>query len=83
MKIAEAGAMQRLFNRIPWLLIIALCLTLGLAPFQPQPHLFEKLGMLVGGELVQAIDVFDLLLHALPWLLALVKLALQLRGGAQ
>lgn len=73
--------MQRLLDRIPWLLIIALCLTLGLAPFRPQPHLFEKLGMLVAGGLDQAIDIFDLLLHALPWLLALVKFTLQLRGG--
>ena len=51
-----------------------LCLTLGLAPFAPQPHLWEKLGMLATGELSQPLDVFDLLLHGTPWLLLIGKL---------
>lgn len=68
--------MRKLFDRIPLLLLIALCLTLGLAPFQPMPHLVEKLGMLIDRELKAPIDIFDLLLHAAPWLLLAIKLAL-------
>ena len=48
------------------------CLTLGLAPFAP-PHIFEKLQMLARGQLRRPIDWFDLLFHAVPWLIAIVK----------
>ena len=47
---------------------------LGLAPFTPEPHLWEKLKMLADGTLVRPIDIFDLLLHATPWLLLGLKL---------
>jgi len=44
-------------------------LTLGLAPFQPEPHLLGKLRWLVGGaEGMGAMDWFDLWLHGAPWL---------------
>ncbi len=62
-----------LLDRISWPIVAVLCLTLGLAPFVPEPHLLEKLKMLAAGELRRAIDVFDLLWHALPWLLAILK----------
>ena len=65
--------MRKLFDRMPLSLLIVLCLTLGLAPFTPQPHVWEKLGMLVTGELTQPLDVFDLLMHGFPWLLLMVK----------
>jgi len=68
--------MRNLFNRIPLSLLIVLCLMLGLAPFTPEPHLWEKLKMLASGELNQPIDIFDLLLHGTPWLLLVIKLAL-------
>ena len=47
---------------------------LGLAPFRPEPHLWEKLKMLASGTLVRPVDIFDLLLHATPVALLLVKL---------
>lgn len=68
--------MRKLFDRIPLPLLVVLCLTLGLAPFQPMPHLLEKLGMLFAGELTSALDIFDLLLHGVPWVLLAVKLSL-------
>ncbi|MCP4286693.1 MAG: RND transporter [Gammaproteobacteria bacterium] len=68
--------MQKLFGKIPLSLLIVVCLTLGLAPFTPEPHLWEKLKMLVAGSLVQAIDIFDLLLHGTPWVLLALKLFL-------
>ena len=51
-----------------------IALTLGLAPFLPEPHVWQKLNMLVSGELVQPVDIFDLLLHGTPWLLLCIKL---------
>ena len=74
--------MTELFTAIdslPWLLVIVLCLTLGLAPFMPEPHIVEKLRMLRQGTLSKPIDIFDLLLHAAPFLLLLFKVLLMLR----
>jgi hypothetical protein len=68
--------MRKFINRIPFPLLIVFCLTLGLAPFAPEPHLWEKLKMLAAGELVKPIDIFDLLLHGTPWILLMVKLFL-------
>jgi len=43
-------------------------LTLGLAPFFPEPHVVEKLGWLYKGLPFRPIDVFDLFLHGAPWI---------------
>ncbi len=59
-------------DTLPWSVLVLLCLTIGLAPYAP-PHLFEKLQMLAQGRLVRPIDWFDLLLHAAPWLLLVLK----------
>lgn len=64
---------MHLLNKIPYPLLIILSLTLGLAPFVPMPHLFEKMRMLLNGELVRPLDIFDLLMHASPVLLLIVK----------
>lgn len=71
--------MEKLDN-IPWPLLIVACLTLGLAPFVPEPHIWEKLKMLGNGELSKPIDIFDLLLHGLPWILLMLKSARTLTG---
>ena len=57
-------------------ILIVACLTLGLAPFMPEPHLWEKLKMLTTGELAKPVDIFDLLLHGTPWILLIIKLVL-------
>lgn len=62
-------------DEIPLNLLILASLTLGLAPFFPEPHIWEKLKMLAAGQLRAPIDIFDLLLHATPWALLLAKLA--------
>ena len=59
-------------DTLPWPILILACLTLGLAPFTP-PHIWEKLQMLAHGQLVRPLDWFDLLFHAAPWILLLVK----------
>mgnify|MGYP006871049018 FL=1 len=60
-------------DQIPWNLAIIAALTLGLAPFFPEPHIWEKLKMLIAGELAKPIDIFDLVMHAAPWALLLLK----------
>jgi hypothetical protein len=58
--------------KLPWGLLIIACLTLGLAPFSP-PHIWEKLQMLVKGQLVRPIDWFDFVMHGAPWVLLILK----------
>ncbi len=48
-------------------------ITLGLAPFTPEPHLLGKLRWVSGGgHGMQLTDIFDLLLHGTPWVLLLL-----------
>ena len=68
--------MRKFLDKLPLSLLIVLCLTLGLMPIKPQPHIWEKLVMLASGELSRVIDWFDLLLHGTPWILLLLKLIL-------
>jgi hypothetical protein len=65
---------MQLLDQIPLNLLILAALALGLAPFFPEPHLWEKLKMLVAGTLVKPIDIFDLLMHAAPIVLLIAKL---------
>jgi hypothetical protein len=66
---------------LSWPVLIVLCLTLGLAPFFPEPHLVEKLRLLASGELRRPLDIFDLALHAAPWVMLSVKLVLAWRSS--
>ena len=59
---------------IPLPTLVMATLLLGLAPFVPEPHLFEKVGMLFSGTLHKPIDIFDLLMHSTPALLLILKL---------
>lgn len=63
---------MKYIERLPWSIVIVGCLTLGLAPFFP-PHVWEKLVMLLRGELVRPLDWFDLFYHGIPWLLLALK----------
>ncbi len=63
---------MRWLDKLSWSILIIGSLTLGLAPFVPEPHLVEKIGMLLQGTLNKPIDVFDLFMHgAFPLLLVL------------
>ncbi len=66
---------MHLLDQIPLPIALLAALTLGLAPFFPEPHLWEKLKMLAGGALTRPMDIFDLALHALPWVLLVAKMA--------
>ncbi|MBO3117709.1 hypothetical protein J4050_13210 [Winogradskyella sp. DF17] len=62
--------MKNLLN--DWRIVMLLCLTLGLAPFFPEPHLFGKLMWIAGGAKgMQPMDYFDLVLHGFPFILLL------------
>lgn len=65
--------LRSLVNRLDWLMVGLLCATVGLAPFVPQPHVWEKLQMLADGRLTRPIDILDLLFHGLPWVLLILK----------
>lgn len=69
-------------DHVPLLPLAVGALFLGLAPFTPEPHLWQKLKMLAAGELTRPIDVFDLIMHAALPLLLLLKLARR-RAAAQ
>ena len=61
-------------DRIPLLLLAALAIYMAIAPIQPEPHLVEKIRMLSQGTLSRPIDIFDLLMHATPLVLLVLKL---------
>ena len=64
-----------ILDSLPISLVVLACLTLGLAPFFPEPHIWEKLKMLAAGSLTRPIDIFDLALHGLPFVILAAKLA--------
>ncbi|MGB0603825.1 MAG: RND transporter [Candidatus Latescibacterota bacterium] len=64
----------RWIDRIPIGGLAIAALLLGLAPFHPQPHLAEKVGMLWQGTLSRPIDIFDLFFHGAPTVLLVVRL---------
>lgn len=70
---------MRWLDRLPLKLLVAGALLLGLAPFYPEPHLWEKLKLLGAGRLARPLDVFDLLLHAALPLLLVLRLARRAR----
>ncbi|CAN1569249.1 hypothetical protein MCERE19_03089 [Spirosomataceae bacterium] len=44
-------------------------LTLGLAPFVPEPHVLGKIRWVLGGAKgMQMMDWGDLLMHGVPWI---------------
>ena len=61
-------------DKIPTTTLLFVALILGLAPFMPEPHVWEKLKMLSSGTLTRPIDIFDLFLHGTPWVLLILKL---------
>jgi len=68
--------MRDFLARIPIQYALLFALTLGLAPFLPEPHIWEKLKMLAAGTLSRPIDIFDFVMHALPWAVLIAKIAL-------
>ena len=70
-------------DKIPYIVITPLAIFLALAPFSPEPHLWEKLKMLFAGTLVRPVDIFDLCLHGIPMLILVLKLLTGSRQRSQ
>lgn len=61
-------------DRLPVKALAVVAVFFALAPFQPEPHLIEKLRMLFEGTLTRPIDIFDLFMHSLPVALLVIRL---------
>lgn len=61
-------------DKIPLVAIVLIAVFVGLAPFVPEPHLWEKLKMLFAGTLTRPLDIFDPLWHAAPLAVLVLKL---------
>ena len=70
----KVNVMLDWLDRIPIAPLAMVALMLGLAPFYPEPHLWEKLKMLAEGTLSKPIDIFDMLMHATPGVLLVIKM---------
>jgi len=55
-------------------MLIVAALLLGAMPITPEPHLFEKIRMLMDGTLVKPVDMFDLFWHSWPILWIILRL---------
>lgn len=63
-----------------WRIVIFMCLTLGLAPFFPEPHILGKLRWLAGGANgMTPMDYFDILLHGFPFILLIRLIVLKFK----
>lgn len=65
---------MKYIDKIPLLPLAVAAIFMSLAPFSPEPHLVEKLRMLINGELVKPIDIFDLFWHSFLIILLAVRL---------
>jgi hypothetical protein len=73
---------NRMNNLLDYKFLIPVVLLLGFAPFLPQPHIVEKIRMLMAGTLKRPVDIFDLFWHAWPFVLLAYKLARDFTGRA-
>ena len=66
---------MKLIDKIPFQTLIVMSIFLALAPFPlgPAPHLWEKLQMLMAGNLVKPADIFDVVFHLAPATLLAIK----------
>ncbi len=72
--------MKGIIEKVSYPQLVLLTIMLGLAPFFPIPHTFEKMQMLINGELKKMIDIFDLIFHSSPILLILTKYVVNKRN---
>ncbi|MBK7699892.1 MAG: hypothetical protein IPJ39_14795 [Saprospiraceae bacterium] len=64
-----------------WAFIIMACLTLGLAPFVPEPHIWGKVRWILGGAKGMALmDWADFLMHGIPWMLLIRLVVIHIVG---
>ncbi len=64
------------------IIFLLLSLTLGLAPFTPEPHLWGKIKWILGGANgMTLLDYFDFIFHGLPWILLITSIYYRFTGS--
>lgn len=66
--------MWKFLDKIPVAVLGPIAIFLAIAPIMPEPHLWQKLKMLLGGTLTKPMDIFDLLMHGIPLILFILLL---------
>ncbi len=67
-----------IFNPMLWILA---SLTLGLAPWTPEPHIVGKVRWILGGANgMKPMDWFDFCMHGFPILMLIITIVLMLMG---
>ncbi len=62
-----------------WKVVILLCLTLGFAPYFPEPHIWGKIKWIAGGANgMKILDWFDVLLHGFPFIVLIRLIIIQM-----
>ncbi len=75
--------LMKWLDKIPFTLLLMITLTLGMAPFMPEPHLVEKLKMLFAGQLRDVKDMFDLVMHGAAPALLILKMVRTLSSKSE
>ncbi len=70
-------------DALPFLPLVIVAIFLGGAPFIPEPHLVEKVGMLFSGSLIRPIDIFDLFYHGLFPFVVVLKVVRAIRNAKE
>jgi len=64
-----------------WKIVILFCLTLGLAPFFPEPHFWGKIKWITGGAIgMELMDWFDVAMHGFPFFLLMRLIVLKFKS---
>ncbi len=74
--------MKKFLDNFSFPVLIILAVLLGSAPLGSQPHLIEKINMLMAGTLVQPLDIFDLLMHSAPFVLLFIKTLMYFKSNS-
>ena len=64
---------MQFINKLPYPMLIILTVFMLGAPFVPEPHLVEKMRMLMAGTLTKPLDMFDMVWHLIPAMLLILK----------
>ncbi len=62
------------------LVAVVACLTLGLAPFTPHPHIWKQINNIRLGREMAGMDWLDLAMHGAPWIFLIYVLIQMARG---
>ncbi len=54
-------------------LVLIACLTIGLTPYLPEPHIWGKMKWVLGGAKgMTLLDWWDFVMHGTPWVILII-----------